>query len=147
MHRNTFINAPQLLDRTLRLKPGGCFGPVPLPGVPIFVAGQLSGTEGYCEAIMSGLVAALAAYALVSGREMPELPQEMAFGALLAYATDPQTRDYQPMHVNFGLLPGLDVPVRDKKERYRAFAQRGEAATDRLVVRLILSGLMRDGRR
>ena len=76
----------------------------------------------------SGVHAALSACALVRGREAPALPKEMAFGALIAHATNPDTIDYQPMHVNFGVLPPLDPPIRNKRDRYAAYAARGERA-------------------
>ena len=117
MHRNTFLNAPALLGADLRLK-------FDAPR-PVFVAGQLSGTEGYTEAIRSGLHAALHAAALLRGCELPALPRTSAFGALLAYATNSETTQYQPSHVNFGLMPPLDTHVRNKAERHAVYASRG----------------------
>lgn len=128
MHRNTFIQAPALLDSTLRMRNRG--------GVPLYVAGQLSGTEGYCEAIMSGLVAALGVYASFAGVAMPAYPATTAFGALLAYATNPDTCDYQPMHVNFGIMEPLGQRIRNKGQRYAAYAQRGREAMDAFVAQL-----------
>ncbi|MEG2262463.1 MAG: methylenetetrahydrofolate--tRNA-(uracil(54)-C(5))-methyltransferase (FADH(2)-oxidizing) TrmFO [Raoultibacter sp.] len=125
MHRNTFIDAPHLLGSNLQLVGSAA------QGVPtaMFVAGQLSGTEGYCEAIASGLFAALFVYALVAGVPLPDTPRTTAFGALLAYATDSeQVKDYQPMHVNFGIMEPLEVPVKNKRNRYAAYAQRGTEA-------------------
>ena len=124
MHRNTFIDAPKLLDQNLRLHSEGASK----LGVPVYVAGQLGGTEGYCEAIRSGLHAALSVAAHLKGVLAPRLPLETAFGALLAHATDKKTRDYQPMHVNFGVMVQLDPPVRNKRDRYAAYAKRGEEA-------------------
>ena len=124
MHRNTFIDAPKLLDQNLRLHSEGASK----LGVPVYVAGQLGGTEGYCEAIRSGLHAALSVAAHLKGVLAPRLPLETAFGALLAHATDQKTRDYQPMHVNFGVMPQFDPPVRNKRDRYAAYAKRGEEA-------------------
>lgn len=124
MHRNTFVDAPRLLDANLRLHAPAA----DRLGVPVFLAGQIAGTEGYCEAIRSGLHAALAAAALLAGVEPPALPRETAFGALMAYATDPATADYQPMHVNFGILPPFDQHIRNKRERYAAYAERGAQA-------------------
>ena len=146
MHRNTFIDAPRLLHTDLRMRPAGRPDGKAAPRAPLFVAGQLSGTEGYCEAIMSGLVAALGAYALLSGAEMPEFPPETAFGALLAYATDPAVKDYQPMHVNFGLIPPLEAPIKNRQQRYLAYAQRGGKAMEGFVSRLAESGLMGNGK-
>lgn len=118
MHRNTFVDAPRLLapDLSVRSTPR------------IRIAGQLAGTEGYLEAAASGLVAALG---VVRGRaEGPPLvlPSDTALGSLLAYATDPATDPYQPMHVNFGLLPPMEPPIKGKRERYAAYAARGDAS-------------------
>lgn len=133
MHRNTFIQAPRLLDRNLRLR-----------GVdaPVYVAGQLSGTEGYCEAIASGLMCALFVYAQLQGMQAPLLPVETAFGALLDYATDPATQDYQPMHVNFGILKPLDQHIRNKGMRYAAYAERGSRAMEGYVADIRAKGLL-----
>lgn len=133
MHRNTFIRAPRLLDRDLRLR-----------GVdaPVYVAGQLSGTEGYCEAIASGLMCALFVYAQLKGMQAPLLPVETAFGALLDYATDPATQDYQPMHVNFGILKPLDQHIRNKGVRYAAYAERGSRAMEGYVADIRAKGLL-----
>lgn len=133
MHRNTFIQAPRLLDRDLHLR-----------GVdaPVYVAGQLSGTEGYCEAIASGLMCALFVYAQLQGMQAPLLPVETAFGALLDYATDPATQDYQPMHVNFGILKPLDQHIRNKGMRYAAYAERGSRAMEGYVADIRAKGLL-----
>ena len=133
MHRNTFIQAPRLLDRDLRLR-----------GIdaPVYIAGQLSGTEGYCEAIASGLMCALFVYAQLQGMQAPLLPVETAFGALLDYATDPATQDYQPMHVNFGILKPLDQHIRNKGMRYAAYAERGSRAMEGYVTDIRAKGLL-----
>ncbi|MBQ3105894.1 MAG: methylenetetrahydrofolate--tRNA-(uracil(54)-C(5))-methyltransferase (FADH(2)-oxidizing) TrmFO [Eggerthellaceae bacterium] len=140
MHRNTFVNAPLLLDNHLRLH-GSASASLP---TPVYIAGQLAGTEGYCEAIRSGLHAALAVVADLQGLELPPLPRETAFGALLSYATNEATKDYQPMHVNFGLMPPLDPPVKNKRDRYGAYAQRGLRALEEYRARLAECGLVRD---
>lgn len=127
MHRNTFINAPHLLDVSLRLKSEKA-NKLPLP---LFVAGQFGGTEGYCEAIASGLWASLGVAAYLEGRALSPLPKETAFGALLDYATNEETCDYQPMHVNFGIMPPFEQKIRNKKERYAAYASRGKQALQR----------------
>ena len=124
MHRNTFVDAPRVLDASLQVKTESARA----LGIPLFIAGQLGGTEGYCEAMRSGLHVAISVTALLRGEILPPLPRTMAFGALLAYATDPATKDYQPMHVNFGVLEPLEKPIRNKRDRYTAYAARGEEA-------------------
>lgn len=114
MHRNTFIDSPRALDDTFAV-----------PDHPqVRFAGQICGTEGYTEAIASGLLAALNTYAALTGAPKVKLPVTGALGSLVAYATNPSTVDYQPMHVNFGLVPPLAGPRRKKKERYQAYADR-----------------------
>lgn len=114
MHRNTFIDAPRVLDSGLSVR--AC--------PRVWLAGQLTGTEGYVEAVASGLVAALNAFADICGLEPVVLPLTTVFGSLVAYSTDVETARYQPMHVNFGIIPPLPQRVRGKKERYAAYAQR-----------------------
>lgn len=138
MHRNTFIDAPQLLDACLRLRTERASD----LAAPVFFAGQVAGTEGYAEAIRSGVHVAISVSALVSGTQAPALPPETAFGALLAYATDPSTVGYQPSHVNFGVMPPLDPPVKRKRERYAAYAQRGSAALGDYVASLRAARLL-----
>lgn len=120
MHRNTFVDSPHVLDRT--------FG---VPGTSVRLAGQITGTEGYMEAIASGLLAALNTYADLSGAVHVDLPSTGALGSLVAYATDPETVNYQPMHVNFGIVPPLtDGVKRSKRDRYGAYADRALADLD-----------------
>ncbi|MFA5843604.1 MAG: methylenetetrahydrofolate--tRNA-(uracil(54)-C(5))-methyltransferase (FADH(2)-oxidizing) TrmFO [Coriobacteriia bacterium] len=114
MHRNTFVDAPRLVtpDLALRSRPG------------MRLAGQILGTEGYLEAAGTGLLAALATVASLRGRDPVVLPPTTALGALVGHATCPDTVGYQPMHVNFGIIPPLEPPVRSKKDRYAAYAAR-----------------------
>ena len=119
MHRNSFVDAPRALDATFAV-----------PGTSVRLAGQITGTEGYVEAIASGLLAALNTAAELSGKEPVRLPATGALGALVAYATDPATSDYQPMHVNFGLVPPLADPPRNKPARREALAARARADLD-----------------
>lgn len=137
MHRNTFVCAPKLLDDHGRLRVSAAQA----LSAPVYLAGQLSGTEGYCEAIRSGLHAALAIAADLTGCELPALSDETVYGALLAYATNPETLDYQPMHVNFGIIRPLEQKVRNKRERYAAYAQRGASALEGYLSMLRDAGL------
>lgn len=137
MHRNTFIDAPRLLDGNLELSKASS-----KLGVPVYVAGQLGGTEGYCEAIRSGLHAAIAVTARLRDEVAPALPAETVFGALIGHATNHQTLDYQPMHVNFGIMPPLPQRVKNKQQRYAAYATRGAAALQAYKAALSQAGLL-----
>ncbi len=117
MHRNSFVDAPRVLDKTFAI-----------PDTSVRLAGQITGTEGYTEAIASGLLAALNTYADLRGLPMVSLPPTSSFGSLVAYATNPNTSPYQPMHVNFGLVPPIEGKRLKKRERYQAYADR--ASTD-----------------
>ena len=114
MHRNTFINSPELLAPELSLKSNG----------NIFFAGQLSGVEGYMESAASGIVAGINAAAKLKGEKPLVLPEFTMIGALLHYICDGSVTDFQPMGANFGILPPLDTHIRDKRERYAALAKR-----------------------
>ncbi|MCI9261278.1 methylenetetrahydrofolate--tRNA-(uracil(54)-C(5))-methyltransferase (FADH(2)-oxidizing) TrmFO [uncultured Adlercreutzia sp.] len=138
MHRNTFIDAPRLLDNHNRL----VTPQAQTLGVPVYVVGQLAGTEGYCEAIRSGLHGALAVAADLRGVPLPELSVDTVYGALLHYATEETTVDYQPMHVNFGIMRPFEPRIRNKKERYRAYADRANAALTSYRAALDKAGLM-----
>lgn len=141
MHRNTFIDAPRLLDRHFKL--------IHDPGrftdshkTPIYFAGQITGTEGYSEAIMSGLYVALCVFAQLHKTELPMLPKATVTGALFDHATDPLTDPYQPMHVNFGIIPPLEPTIKNKKQRYQAYAERGRSAIESYVADLRNSSLI-----
>ena len=85
---------------------------------------------------------AFSAAARLRGLDTPKLPAQTAFGALMAYATDPATVDYQPMHVNFGIMEPLPQHIRNKRERYAAYAERGQAALARYREELAACGLL-----
>lgn len=114
MHRNSFINSPKVLNPDLSLKKSN----------NIFFAGQLSGVEGYMESAASGIVAAINAVNKLNDKPPLILPKFSMIGALLNYITDESVENFQPMGANFGVLPPLDVHIKDKKERYMAFSQR-----------------------
>lgn len=115
MHRNTFINSPELLnaDFSMRTRP------------EIFFAGQMTGVEGYMESAASGLIAGIAATRRIKGLEPLKLPADTMTGALSAYISDPfNSGKFQPMGANMGILPDIGVRIKDKKERYGAYAER-----------------------
>jgi len=115
LHRNTFLNSPVLLDRTLRLKSA--------PNVRF--AGQITGCEGYVESAAVGLMAGLMACAELAGQEWQAPPRTTAMGALLSHITgDAEAETYQPMNINFGLFPPLhDVKKKQRKEAYTGRAK------------------------
>ena len=115
MHRNSFINSPKLLNKNLSLKANS----------NVFFAGQLSGVEGYMESAASGILAGLNAFAYIKGKNPLILPTTTVLGAIINYITDEDTKKFQPMGANFGLLPPLEMRIRDKKERYGLLAKRG----------------------
>jgi len=111
MHRNSYINAPKTVNSR--------FECLKHPG--IYVAGQLSGVEGYVESISSGLVAAVDIANKISNRPPLQLPDTTILGALCNYITRPNS-NFQPMNANFGILPPIDVKKKD--DRKRAYAER-----------------------
>ncbi len=117
IHRNTFLNAPAVLDERLELRA--------VPGV--YVGGQLTGVEGYLESIVTGLMAALFVHGALSGRPIAPPPRETMTGGLLAYLREADPQTFQPMNANFGLLPRLDRRV-PRKQRRAAKADRARAA-------------------
>ena len=115
MHRNSFINSPRLLDSTfaMRENPFICF------------AGQITGVEGYMESAASGIIAGLNMARRLQGKEAFIMPRDTMTGALAAYASDSYNAEsFQPMGSNMGILPELDVRIRDKKEKYYAYSKR-----------------------
>jgi methylenetetrahydrofolate--tRNA-(uracil-5-)-methyltransferase len=113
MHRNTYMQSPELLMPTLQLK----IDP------RIFFAGQITGVEGYVESIAMGLTAGMQAARYAEGLELKPLPATTLTGALAAYITSPETKDFQPMNANFGILPPLGVKAR-KGDRKLLHGQR-----------------------
>jgi methylenetetrahydrofolate--tRNA-(uracil-5-)-methyltransferase len=125
IHRNTFINAPQLLSGDLSLK----------SHPNIFFAGQVVGVEGYVESSAMGLVASLSAMSRLKGTAFSSPPAETAIGALLQYVTGKEG-NYQPMNINFGLFLGLEMRIRDKKKRNEHIFNRALEMQERWLVRL-----------
>ena len=118
VHRNTFLNAPAVLNATLQLR----------SRPDLLLAGQLIGVEGYTESTAAGLIAGLNAVRLAHGDEPVVPPETTMIGALLRYVSDEWLESFQPMNANFGLLPHL--PVKGKAARKQAYAERGiEAMT------------------
>jgi methylenetetrahydrofolate--tRNA-(uracil-5-)-methyltransferase len=114
MHRNTFLNSPHVLLPTMQLR----------EHPRVLVAGQLTGVEGYTESIASGLMAAWTVSRLLSGQSPRALPLDTMMGALFAYITRPDVVNFQPINSNWGIMPPLETPIRDKVERHTAMAQR-----------------------
>jgi methylenetetrahydrofolate--tRNA-(uracil-5-)-methyltransferase len=120
LHRNTFINSPQLLDPTLRLKKS--------PNIRF--AGQITGCEGYVESAAVGLLAGRFAAAEILGTEIAPPPLATALGALLGHITGGAEADlYQPMNVNFGLFPPIEAKMR-KADRKAAYTSRARDALE-----------------
>ncbi len=133
MHRNTYLDSPRVLDASLRLKAA--------PNV--FIAGQLTGTEGYLESVATGLLAGWNAVRELKGAPLEVPPPETMLGALLASITDTTKKKFQPTNVNIGLFPPLEVPVKkDKKLRNAAFAARATTKFDQWVGMATLSGAL-----
>jgi methylenetetrahydrofolate--tRNA-(uracil-5-)-methyltransferase len=122
MHRNTYINSPKHLTAENRLKSGDGVK----SGDATFFAGQISGVEGYVESMASGILAGINASAAYLGKPLLTFPKDTALGALLAFITDENTKDkkgFQPMNMNFGLMPKLNVRIKLKQERYEKIAE------------------------
>lgn len=114
MHRNTFINSPELLKPTYQYK----------EREDLFFAGQMTGVEGYVESAASGLVAGINAAHYVLGKELVVFPQETAIGSMAHYITSANPKHFQPMNANFGLFAPLDEPIKDKKKKNERYAER-----------------------
>ena len=114
MHRNTYLNSPKLLDRYYRLKadPRVCF------------AGQITGVEGYVESTASGFVAAVELANRLQGKAPVDFPQETALGALALYVSNETVEQFQPMNVNFGIIPPLGYKVKGKRNKNAELSRR-----------------------
>lgn len=114
MHRNTFINAPMLLDATMQFR----------HRENLWFAGQITGVEGYVGNIGTGLVAGINAARALHGQPQMVLPQTTMMGALCFYVSHAEAGHFQPMKANFGILPALENPPKGKRERALAYAER-----------------------
>lgn len=114
MHRNTYINSPSVLLPTLQLR----------SDKRILFAGQMTGVEGYVESAAAGLLAGINAARLAKDSPALEFPRNTAHASLAHYITHAESKSFQPMNINFGLLPPLGKKIRDKKEKNRLIAER-----------------------
>ena len=120
MHRNTYLDSPRLLDRYYRLK----------REERITFAGQITGVEGYVESTASGFLAGTELARRLKGQPPLDLPQETAIGALALYVSSGSVGDFQPMNVNFGIIPPLDHRVKGKRNKNAELSQRALAALE-----------------
>lgn len=120
MHKNTYLNSPQLLDKHFNLRSNKRF----------YFAGQMTGVEGYVESAASGLMAGLAAARAILELPEVEFPEVTAHGALANYISNPTIENFQPMNINFGLIPPLTVRIRKKREKNAQIAVRALEALD-----------------
>ena len=114
MHRNTFINSPKVLNKTYQLR----------SNPNLFFAGQMTGVEGYVESAGSGLIAGINAARLALGEPLLHFPAETALGSMARYITEADSKNFQPMNVNFGIFPDLGERVKSKPERAERHANR-----------------------
>ena len=123
MHRNTFLNSPQLLDRHYALR----------SDPRIRFAGQMTGVEGYVESAASGLLAGIETAAAVLGLPAVDFPQETAIGALSLYISGGSVGDFQPMNINFGIITPLDHRVKGKRNKNAAISERSLGIIDTML--------------
>ena len=123
MHRDTFMDSPRLLSKSLSLK----------SEPRLFFAGQFTGVEGYTESAATGILAGINAARFANGKEPLVLPPETMLGALVNYITDESVDNFQPMGANMGILPPLEKKIRHKDERYAALAERAIAGLEAVL--------------
>jgi methylenetetrahydrofolate--tRNA-(uracil-5-)-methyltransferase len=114
MHRNTFLDSPRLLDRYFRAKKDNT----------IAFAGQMTGVEGYVESTASGYLAGVSMACQVLGEPLPDFPAETAIGALASYISNESVTAFQPMNINFGIIPPLGYKVKGKQNKNIALSER-----------------------
>ena len=123
MHKNTYLNSPQLLNADFRLRTNPKF----------FFAGQMTGVEGYVESAASGLMAGIQAVCAMKGLPPVDFPAVTAMGALAHYISNPAVTDFQPMNVNYGIMPPPEKRVRKKKFRNEMLSQRALQAFEDVI--------------
>ena len=127
MHINTFINSPELLNPDFSMRKNS----------DIYFAGQITGVEGYMESAASGLLAGISVSRRLRGLEPLRLPLETMTGSLSAYISDPyNSGKFQPMGANMGILPDIGRRIKDKKERYGAYAERAVVSLKKEMERI-----------
>ena len=117
MHRNTYLDSPRLLDRYYRLKSQS----------RIAFAGQMTGVEGYVESCASGFLVGVETARRLKGQAPIDFPQETAIGALGLYVSNQTVGVFQPMNINFGIIPPLDHRVKGKRNKNAELSQRSLA--------------------
>ena len=122
MHRNTFLDSPRLLDRYYRVK----------GNERLMFAGQITGVEGYVESTASGCLAAMELARRLEGKDPVNFPRETAIGAMALYISDQSVVNFQPMNVNFGLIPQLGYRVKGKRNKNAEISKRALEALDKL---------------
>ena len=125
MHKNTYLNSPQLLNADFRLRTNPRF----------FFAGQMTGVEGYVESAASGLMTGIQAVCALKGLPPVEFPDITAMGALAHYISNPAVTDFQPMNVNYGIMPALEKRVRKRRFRNELLSQRALDAFAQVIAR------------
>ena len=125
MHKNTYLNSPRLLNADFRLRTDPRY----------FFAGQMTGVEGYVESAASGLMAGIQAVCAMKGLPSVDFPDITAMGALAHYISNPAVTDFQPMNVNYGIMPPLEKRVRKRRFRNELLAQRALQAFEQVVAR------------
>jgi methylenetetrahydrofolate--tRNA-(uracil-5-)-methyltransferase len=123
MHRNTFLNAPTILQPTMQSRTRD----------DLFFAGQITGVEGYVGNAGTGFVAGINAARVIEGKSPFVLPQDSMLGAMCWYVTHADAKGFQPMKANFGILPALPERIRKKQLRNKAYSERSLVAIDTFV--------------
>ena len=122
MHRNTYLDSPRLLDRYYRLK----------ARPRISFAGQMTGVEGYVESCASGFLVGVETARRLLGQPPMDFPRETAIGALGLYVSNESVPQFQPMHINFGIIPPLDHRGKGKRNKNAELSQRSLAIIEQL---------------